>query len=179
MTGGVRRRSPLLFCLVVLAGCGAGSRPATIPEGFTVRTVERPKLSIALPRTWRSFADVRADAPVKLVGALPSPGGKLVTNMNLVQTHLPSSVTFEQMKRTEARQLERAAGAKEITQDETTLPAGRALRLTYRSRSNVFVRQYFVRDGDLLYVLTYTARTAETARYTPVFDKSAQTFRLG
>ena len=176
MTGGVRRRFPLLLSFVVFAGCGGGATSVTIPEGFTVRTMKQPKLSLALPREWRSFTDARADAPVKLVGALP--GKRLVTNMNVVQTQVPSSLTFDQMKRTEAGQLERAAGAKQLEQRETSLPAGRALRLTYRSRSNAFVRQYFVRRGDLLYVLTYASRAADATRYAGIFDKSAHTFQL-
>ena len=150
----------------------------TVPDGFTVRTVKEPSLSIALPVAWRSFANRRADAPVKLVGALADPGGKLVTNMNVVQTRVPSSLSFDQMKRTEARQLKLAAGAKNVQQAEAELPAGRALRLSYGTRSNAFVRQYFVRRDDLLYVLTYTTRSGNAARFAGIFDQSARTFQV-
>jgi hypothetical protein len=178
VTGGVRRRPLLLLCLVVLAGCGGGTTDVTVPDGFTVRTVPRPSLSIALPAAWRSFANRQADAPVKLVGALSERGGKLVTNMNVVQTRVPSSLTFDQMKRTEARQLQLAAGAKNVQQAEAELPAGRALRLSYHARSNAFVRQYFVRRDELLYVLTYTTRGRDAARYAGIFDQSARTFQV-
>jgi hypothetical protein len=174
----VRRRPLLLLCLVVLAGCGGTSTDVTVPDGFTVRTVKTPSLSIALPTVWRSFADRRADAPVKLVGALQERGRKLVTNMNVVQTRAPSSLTFDQMKRTEARQLELAAGAKSVQQTETELPAGRALRLSYHTRKDAFVQQYFVRRNDLLYVLTYTTRSGDAARYSGIFDRSAHTFQV-
>src|SRR5205814_1469844 len=54
--GGVRRRPLFLACLVVLAGCGGGSDVA-VPPGFTVRAVEKPAFTIALPKSWRSFGD--------------------------------------------------------------------------------------------------------------------------
>ena len=179
MTGGVRWRLLPLLCLAVLAGCGSGRTHVSIPQGFTVRTVERPKLSIALPAAWRSVATNKVDAPVKLVGALPEHGQRLVTNMNVVETRVPSSLTFEQMTMTEAKQLELGAGARDIEQDVKTLPAGRALRLVYRARTNAIVHQYFVRRGDLLYVLTYTTKAGNGAQYAETFDKSAQTFEVG
>ena len=99
--------------------------------------------------------------------------------MNVVETRVPSSLTFQQMTKTEAKQLELGAGAKDIEQDVKTLPAGRALRLTYRARTNAVVHQYFVRRGDLLYVLTYTTRAANGERYAKTFDQSAHTFEVG
>jgi hypothetical protein len=61
----------------------------------------------------------------------------------------------------------------------TDVPAGRTLRLSYRPRANAVVQQYFIRHGNLLYVLTYTTRPADAAHYTKTFDQSAHTFQLG
>lgn len=202
MTGGVRRRPLLLLSLVVLAGCGGGSERVSVPEGFTIRTVERPSFSIALPAAWRSFGDrshtdasevagknqrlrteletlARSDSPIKLVAFEPGAGRHFYTNMNALQTQVPSKLTFDDMAKTEVTQISRASGVENIRQSKTSVPAGRALHLTYRPRANAVVQQYFVRHGDLLYVLTYTTRPADAARYAPIFDNSARTFQVG
>jgi hypothetical protein len=193
---------PLLIpCLAVLAGCGSHAA-ATTPEGFTVRRVEEPRLAIALPRRWRSFdrrskasakdiavrnksvraeLDVlgRADSPIKLIALAPSKGRSFLTNMNVLQTRVPSSLTFEQLSRNEARQIELAAHVREMRQDETELPAGRALRLRYRAPSRAIVHQYFVRHGEFLYILTYTTSPAAASRYAKIFEMSAHTLTIG
>jgi hypothetical protein len=202
VTGRVRRRLPLLLFLVVLAGCGSPSDAVAVPRGFTLRTVEKPTFSVALPGGWRSFGDrahtnakrvagnddrlraeletlARSDSPVKLVGFDPASGRRFSTNMNVLQTQVPSSLSFDDMARTEARQIKAAAGVKSIRQQRTNVPAGRTLHLTYAPRSNVVVQQYFVRHGDLLYVLTYTTHSADATRYAPLFDRSAHTFQAG
>jgi hypothetical protein len=196
----VGRRLPLFICLAVLAGCGGGAKVA-IPDGFTVRTVEKPAFSLALPQRWRSFGDTshtsarrvaggnqrlrleletlaQSDSPVKLVGVDPVGGHRSATNMNVLQTRVPSSVSFEEMARIEAIQIRRASGIKRIDQETTEVPAGRALHLTYHPRATAVVQQYFVRHGDLLYVLTYTTPSADGARYAPIFDQSAHTFEV-
>jgi hypothetical protein len=202
VTGGVRRRSLLLLSLVVLAGCGGGSDHVTVPNGFTVRTVDEPKFSIAMPAPWRSFGDrshmdakavagknerlrleletlAKSDSPIQLVGFDPAAGRRFYTNMNVLQTQVPSKLSFDDMAKTEVTQIKRASGLKNIRQEETTVPAGRALHLTYHPRPSAIVQQYFVRDGNLLYVLTYTTRSADAARYKEIFDKSAHTFQVG
>jgi hypothetical protein len=202
VTGGVRRRPPLLLCLVVLAGCGGGSDAVATPKGFTARTVEKPSFSVALPAGWRSFGDrshtnakevagknerlrteletlAKSDSPIKLVAFDPASGQHFTTNMNVLQTEVPSSLSFDQMARTEARQIRLASGIAEIKKEVTKVPAGRTLHLTYRPRANLVLQQYFVRNGDLLYVLTYTTRSADAARHARIFDLSAHTFQAG
>jgi hypothetical protein len=200
VTGGVRRRPLLLLCLVVLAGCGGGSDAVAVPNGFTVRAVEEPSFSVALPAGWRSFGDrshtnakqvagkndrlrteletlAKSDSPIKLVAFDPASGRPFSTNMNVLQTEVPSSLSFDEMARTEARQIRLASGVAVIKKEVTKVPAGRTLHLTYRPRANVVLQQYFVRHGDLLYVLTYTTRSAEAARRAKIFDLSAHTFQ--
>ena len=201
MTSGVRRRLLLLAALVVLAGCG-GSKTQATPAGFTVRTVAQPSLSLALPKGWRSFDSrssraankaaghnsalrtelqllAKPDSPIKLIGLDPSAAGTFVTNMNVLQTQVPSSLTFEQLARTEAEQIKLVSGAKKMRQEQTVVPGGPTLHLSYRTRSNAVVHQYFVKHDELLYVLTYTTAPAESARYAKIFDMSAHTFRVG
>jgi len=198
----VRRRSVLLLSLVVLAGCGSRSDVSAAPEGFTVRTVDEPALSVALPAGWRSFGDrahtnasqvagnnrrlrlelqvlARSNSPVKLVGFDPSSAPRLSTNMNLLETRVPSSLSFEEMARTEARQITLASGVPDIRQEVTKVPAGRALHLTYSPKGRIVLEQYFVRHGDLLYVLTYTTPLSNAKRDAKLFNVSAHTFEVG
>jgi hypothetical protein len=201
VTGGVRWRPLLLPCLVVLAGCGGGSAGVEIPQGFTVRTVKKPAFSVALPQRWRSFGDTshmsaesvagnnqrlrveletlaEANSPVKLIGVDPA-SATHSTNMNVLQTQVPSKLTFDEMARIEATQIKRASHINRVEQETIELPAGKALHLTYHPRPSALVQQYFVRDGDLLYVLTYTTPSASAAQYASTFDQSAHTFQLG
>jgi hypothetical protein len=164
--------------------------------------VEKPSFSVALPAGWRSFGDrshtnakqvagkndrlrneletlAKSDSPIKLVGFDPASGRYFSTNMNVLQTEVPSSLSFDQMARTEARQIRLASGVADIKKKVTTVPAGRTLHLTYRPRANLVLQQYFVRHGDLLYVLTYTTRSADAARHSTIFDLSAHTFQAG
>jgi hypothetical protein len=202
VTGGVRRRPLLLFSFVVLAGCGGRSDAVAVPKGFTVRPVEEPSFSVALPAGWRSFGDrshtnakqvagknqrlrteletlAKSDSPIKLVAFDPASGRHVSTNMNVLQTEVPPSLGFDQMARTEARQIRLASGVADIKKEVTMVPAGRTLHLTYRPRANLVLQQYFVRHGDLLYVLTYTTRSADAARHATMFDLSAHTFQAG
>ena len=196
----MRRRLLLLAALVVLAGCG-GSKTQATPAGFTVRTVAEPSFSIALPKGWRS-CDSRSsraaneaagrnsalrmelqllgksDSPIKLIGLDPA-ARTFVTNMNVLQTRVPSSLSFEELARTEAAQIKLTSRVKEIRQQEAVVPGGRTLHLSYRTRSNAAVHQYFVKHDELLYVLTYTSAPAESARYAKIFDMSAHTFQVG
>jgi hypothetical protein len=196
----VRRRLLLLAVLVVLAGCGGSTTQAT-PAGFTVRTVAEPSFSIALPKGWRSF-DSRSsrapnaaagrdsalrmelkllgkpDSPIKLIGLDPA-ARAFVTNMNVLQTRVPSSLSFEELARTEAAQIKLVSGVKEMRQQQTVVPGGRTLHLSYRTRSNAVVHQYFVKHDAVLYVLTYTSAPAESAPYAKIFDMSAHTFQVG
>ena len=196
----MRRRLLLLAVLVVLAGCGGNTTQAT-PGGFTVRTVAEPSFSIALPKGWRSFdsrssraANAAAgrnsalrmelkllgkpDSPIKLIGLDPA-ARTFVTNMNVLQTRVPSSLSFEELARTEAAQIKLVSGVKEMRQQQTVVPGGRTLHLSYRTRSNAVVHQYFVKHDAVLYVLTYTSAPAESAPYAKIFDMSAHTFQVG
>lgn len=193
------RRLALLFVLVVTAaGCGSKDAAPRVetPRGFTTRSVDDPELSIALPKSWRSYdahssgderdAAVRRtidsmrkpDSPIKLIGIAPSPRGAFVTNMNVLQTAVPSELSFDDLAKNEARQIKAAAKVKAIQQDETRVPAGRTLRLRYRARSGALIHQYFVRHEDFLYILTYTTSRSGLPRYAKIFDMSAHTFAV-
>jgi hypothetical protein len=201
VAGRVHRPALLLALLVTVTGCGSTEQMTTTPPGFTVRAVAEPAFSIALPKSWRSFdssskastTDIavlnqrlraelqvlgRPDSPIKLVGVAPTARGTFLTNMNVLQTRVPKSLGFDDLSRNEATQIRLATHAKNLRQTEAPLPAGRALRLTYRARTGAAVHQYFVRHGVFLYILTYTTSPATAARYAKIFDLSAHTFQI-
>jgi hypothetical protein len=201
VAGRVHRPALLLVLLVAVAGCGSTTRTTTTPTGFTLRTVDEPAFSIALPKRWRSFdaasstaannlavrnhrlrAELqvlsRPDSPIKLVGVAPAARDTFLTNINVLQTRVPKSLGFDDLARNEATQIRLATHARQLRQSETRLPAGRALRLTYRARTDSAVHQYFVRHGAFLYILTYTTSPATAARYAKIFDLSAHTFQI-
>ena len=120
----------------------------------------------------------KPDSPIKLIGLDPA-ARTFVTNMNVLQTQVPSSLSFEELAQTEAAQIKLTSRVKAIRQQETVVPGGRTLHLSYRTRSNAVVHQYFVKHDELLYVLTYTSAPAESARSAKIFDMSAHTFQVG
>ena len=120
----------------------------------------------------------KPDSPIKLIGLGPA-ARTFVTNMNVLQTRVPSSLSFEELARTEAAQIKLVSGVKEMRQQQTVVPGGRTLHLSYRTRSNAVVHQYFVKHDAVLYVLTYTSAPAESAPYAKIFDMSAHTFQVG
>jgi len=208
VTGGVRRRSSFLLSLVVLAGCGGSGAgrnalPAT-PGGFTVRAVNDPGFAIALPKRWRSVdsrtaltsgklrrfakanprlgAELRAlagpNSPIELIAVDSTGQQNFRANMNVIQTRVPKNLSFEQLSRNEAAQIELVSSVQHMRQAAVELPAGRALRLTYDVRSKGVVHQYFVKHDEILYVLTYTTSATTAPRYAKIFDLSAHTFQL-
>jgi hypothetical protein len=65
-------------------------------------------------------------------------------------------LTFEQFAHNEPKMLMLAVHARNVEERETTLQGRRALRVTY-VRDGKRITQYFVRTGDLMYVVTYTS----------------------
>jgi hypothetical protein len=169
-----------------------------------MRPVRDSGFSIALPRTWRSldgrtaltsgrlrrFAkanprlrpELRALAgphsPMKLIAVDSAGSQNFKPNMNVIQTRVPKSLSFEQLSRNEPTQIKLVSSVQNMRQATVALPAGPALRLTYDVQARGVVHQYFVKHHDLLYVLTYTTSTAAASRYARIFDLSAHTFQL-
>jgi len=203
----VRRRSSFLLWLVVLAGCGSsggGQSPAATAPGFTVRTDTHAGFSIALPKRWRSldrgtalrgarlkrFAEANPrlrtelqalagpQSPIKLIAVEPAGKQAFRANMNVIQTRVPKSLSFEELSKNEATQIKLVSAVQDMRQAALRVPAGRALRLTYRVKQRGVVQQYFVKHDSLLYVLTYTTSIAAASHYAKIFDLSAHTFEL-
>ena len=195
-----------LVGLAVLAGCGgSGARPTSLVKVTTLplRLVTTPDFSIQLPKRWRSLdrrsalrrsrlrrfsrtnprlrAELQAfagpNSPIKLLAVSPA-GAAFRANMNVIQTHVPKSLSFDELSKNEATQIKLVSVVHDLRQSTVELAAGRALRLVYRVRQNGVVFQYFVRHETFLYVLTYTASLAAASHYAGIFDVSARTFML-
>lgn len=215
LTTPVSRLAALAVCVAALAaGCGGngGHLAATkVPAGFTVRVVKDQGFSIALPKNWRSLdahealstsqlkrfrkanpqlgSEIRLlaspNSPIKLLAVGPNVRGGFLTNLNVIVTRVPSSISFEKWSKIEFEQIKKVAKVKGLAREETQLQPGRALHLTYRAGFNrasgshaAYVHQYFVRNGGFLYVLTFSTRPADEPAYRKTFAESARTFRL-
>jgi hypothetical protein len=169
-----------------------------------VRAGTAAGFSIALPKRWRSLdkrtalsprrlkrfalANPRLQAqalvlagpnsPIELIAVDTAGRQRFRANMNVIQTRVPKSLTFEQLSKDEATQIKLASIVHDMRQATLKLPAGTALRLTYRVEQTGVVYQYFVRHAGLLYVLTYTVARTAAPRYAKIFDMSARTFQL-
>jgi hypothetical protein len=207
VTSGVRWRPSFLLCIVVLAGCGGGggaTRAALVNvTPIPMRTVMTVDFSIQLPKTWRALdrraaldptrlkrferthprlrAELRAlagpNSPIKLLAVSPARAA-FRANMNVIQTRVPKSVSFDTLAKNEATQIKAVTVVHDLRQSTVELAAARALRLVYRVRQNGVVYQYFVKHESFLYVLTYTSALAAESHFAAVFDASAHAFSL-
>jgi hypothetical protein len=179
------------------------------PAGFSVRAVRDEGFSIAVPRKWRSIdaatalggasvkrferenpaaagaveALARPNSPMKFVAIDPS-GGAFATNVNVLVSRIPASVSFERWTAAETAQIS-ALEPTELSKGAVQLPVGRAYRLAYHARlsirgtpRNLSIHQYMVKRGPFLYVITFTTDAAKERGLTSTFDESARTFKL-
>jgi hypothetical protein len=126
----VARIAAFVVCCATLTGCGGAAR-----------------FAFDAPHGWRAMP---AQSPVLLAAVAPD-GRRKVT---VVETHVPARLTFEQFAHNEPKMLMLAVHARNVRVQETTLQHRRALRVTY-VRDGKPITQYFVRTGDLMYVVTY------------------------
>jgi hypothetical protein len=199
------RLAACLVLIVVCAGCGGsdGSTAAKLPPGLVLRVVADGGFSIGIPAGWRSLDSRQAmnggrfdtsspslrtalrtlrlpHSPIKLIATGPVNNGFL-TNLNVILSRIPAQIPFEEWSKTEVLQLQRLGKVKALTHEQTSLAVGPALHLTYHAtagKHTAFVHQYFVKNRDFLYVLTYTTLQSLEVRFRMTFEASARTFRL-
>src|SRR3954463_1431068 len=76
----------------------------------------------------------------------------------VVETRVPARLTFAQFARAEPQMIRRALNGRRIEVRRVRFGGRRALHITYRVGTKG-IEQYFVRAGERMYVVTYTART--------------------
>jgi hypothetical protein len=165
------------FALSVPSGWKTISADDALEEGTLVRLLaDNPDLE--------TYRDVFEDpsSSFKFVAADPTAKDGFATNVNVVVTSVPASVTPEQYADAIGSEIGSLASVEgEVAQGQTFLPAGPAQRLEYRMRlsyagaeQTVATTQYGLLVGGKSYVVTFTtlpelardnaARFAEIAR---------------
>jgi hypothetical protein len=199
--------------VAVVAACGgekANERPEDrgTAGGFTTYAVPSAEFSVALPECWRvlTAADVFGEegagfdelarddpdlaryrdvftapnSPLKLIGIDCDTG----TNLNIIASDVPGDLSFEAFVAQSAADLaEIERNAARFERTVMTLPAGKALRLSYHSpaRGNTQARatlQYGLLANGKAYFLTYTTGANRAAEYKQAFERSARSFRF-
>ena len=205
----------LLTLVVALAGGGGGDeeeRPAGNGAGTKRHDVASHGFSIALPRDWRSIApedvlsgeeleeleaenpEIRRfieamrgdDSPIKYFAFDPDIEQEFATNLNVIVVPLGQEVAFDELRESTLAEVEALPTlTSEVTDERVELPAGDALRLTYRQQfdtgnggQEVATTQYTFAAGDSAYVLTFTTLPGEEAAYRDVFRAAAESFRV-
>ena len=106
------------------------------------------------------------------------------TNVNVLVSRIPSGASFEQWTKAETEQIS-ALNPTSLTKATVQLAAGKAYRLAYHARLTIrgsarelALRQYMVKRGPSLYVVTFTTAADRASALTPTFERSARTFDL-
>ena len=119
-------------------------------------------------------------SPVKFVAIDPDVKDDFATNANVYVEEVPAGVTREQYFDATLQHVTEALGAPE--QEQVTLPAGEALRLSYEqeiaSGRKIAILQYILFENGTGYVITYTTLPDRSSEYAETFESSARTFAL-
>jgi hypothetical protein len=153
---------------------------STALRGAAVKRFERENPAAAAAVE----ALARPSSPMKLVAVDPSPSNGFATNVNVLVSRVPSGASFEQWTKAETEQIA-ALNPRSLTKATVQLPAGKAYRLAYHARlmirgssRELALRQYMVKRGPFLYVVTFTTAADRASALTPTFERSARTFDL-
>ena len=202
----------LVLLTLVACGGGDDEPEAAQPQktgeenGLAAYEVESGGFTISVPQEWKAanidevidegtldeirqkdpeLADqiepiAQPGSPVKFVAIDPDIQDDFATNANVYVEEVPEGVTREQYFDATIEQITAALGAPE--QEQVTLPAGEALRLSYEqeiaSGQKIAILQYILFENGTGYVITYTTLPDRSSEYAETFESSAQTFAL-
>ena len=202
----------VLVTLVACGGGGDDEPEAAQPQktgeenGLAAYEVESGGFTISVPQQWKTanidevidegtLDEIRKEdpeladqiepiaqpgSPVKFVAIDPDVQDDFATNANVYVEEVPAGVTREQYFDATLQQVTEALGAPE--QEQVTLPAGEALRLSYEqeiaSGRKIAILQYILFENGTGYVITYTTLPDRSSEYAETFESSARTFAL-
>lgn len=197
--------------VALLLGALALSLVATAgaAERFERHAVPGQGMSLAVPASWvavsaslppAAIARLGRDNPklapylgqltgpssaAKFLALDPAVRGGFATNVNVVVTRIPGSVTFDQYRGVIVREVGSIVGSAGIDTRDVTVSGTRAVRLSYPFRITVgrtytvATLQYaFLRPGKSV-VVTYTTLPRLKSRYAATFARSASSIRFG
>jgi hypothetical protein len=196
----------LVPLLVALTSCGGGE------DSLTVYRLADPRFSLGVPESWSAITrdDLRETGALErfvqdnpavaetLQGAL-DPGSPLkffavdpevergfVTNVNVAVQRVPTGWRLSDAARSSAAELSGIEVVRDLQWKEISLPAGPAVRITYRlqvqygaATRSVATLQYLLLDEGKSYVVTYSTLPDLESEYASTFEDSAESLRLG
>ena len=199
----------IVAAALTLAACGGdGHDDGTL----TVYEVPDTELSLGVPKTWtavtrRELAETgaierfarenpafepflqnlaRPDSSVKFVALDPTVRDGFVTNVNVVVQDVPRGIELDELGRSSTAELEGLGVVHRLETHAVTLPAGEALKMTYRmelrygsSTRSVATLQYALIEDGKSYVVTYSTLPGLEREYAGAFADSAQSLQLG
>lgn len=125
------------------------------------------------------------DSPFKFIAVDPDVQDDFATNVNVVVSPVPQSVTFEQYREASRAEIEALARDNPVDEQIVTLPAGQAFRLEYDSEftqsgqaRTLATLQYGFLHDSTSYVVTFTTLPRLEGDYADEFDESIRSFRF-
>jgi hypothetical protein len=177
----------------------------------TVYELSEPSFSLGVPKSWTAitrdelnetgalerFAKdnpavapvlegvLQPGSPVKFFALDPAVERGFATNVNVVVQDVPDDLELSDLAESSAAELRSLGVVEGLRTTEVSLPAGTAVKITFRLRARygaasrtVATLQYaFVDDGQS-YVVTYSTLPELESRYAPAFEESARSFNL-
>lgn len=205
--------SALLALAACGGGSDSGDRAySKRDEGAqTVYELSEPRFSLGVPKSWTAITRDELDetgalerfakdnpavapvlegvlqpgSPVKFFALDPAVERGFATNVNVVVQDVPDDLELSDLAESSAAELRSLGVVEGLKTTEVSLPAGPAVKITFRLRARygaasrtVATLQYaFVDDGHS-YVVTYSTLPELESRYAPAFEESARSFRL-
>jgi hypothetical protein len=201
------RRRLVLLAVTLLAAIVASTAAAAL----RTHSIPGYGISVGLPSSWKtinyrdilkpgvlqtlardnpdlagSFAAMaQPNSPVKFFAYDPQAVNGFATNVNLVVLRVPGGITFADYSRRLVSELRNVSSVSNLHTAILRLPAGQAVRITYRltialkgRRLSVRTLQYGFLNRGRSMVFTYTTLPATASFYDAVFSASARSIRF-
>lgn len=106
--------------------------------------------------------------------------------LNVIEQPMPAGLSIELLGQLAKAQLEGLEASSDVTVESVELPAGPAVKATYRldqpladgSAVSAAGTQYYLASEDSLYIVTFTAASEAATELEPVFDAMAESIVL-
>ena len=205
----------VLLLVLAACGGGSDSTDESFSKrddgAFTVYELSDPGFSLGVPKSWTTITRdelretgaverftrdnpavapmlegvLQPDSPMKFVALAPSADQGFVTNVNVVVQDVPDDMELQDLERSSAQELEALGVVSGLETSTVSLPAGSAVKLSYRMQlrygtatRNVATLQYAFLHNGRSYVVTYSTVPALASGYASTFADSAESLRL-